>query len=100
MPTVAKSHSFVCTAGAQSIAYFAGKSSDFTFAAAQADSVSTCLLKASTSVDANVQVSFSKRTCALTCDGLSDFVSLVVRRTRGWLVLHTGTVCLFKCRAQ
>lgn len=47
----------VCLTGAQSIAYFAGKSSAFTFAAAQADSVSTCLLQASTSVDPSVQVS-------------------------------------------
>lgn len=50
-------------AGAQSIAYFAGKSSPFTFAAAQADSVSTCLLQASTSVDPTVQVSHSHCTC-------------------------------------
>lgn len=54
---MAQYHSCVCTAGAQSIAYFAGKSSDFAFAAAQADSVSTCLLQASTSVDSTVQVS-------------------------------------------
>ena len=44
-------------AGAQSIAYYAGESSAFSFAAAQADSVSNCLLKASTSVNSNVQVS-------------------------------------------
>lgn len=40
---------------AQSIAYSAGQSSVFAFAAAQADSISTCLLKASTSVDPTVQ---------------------------------------------
>ena len=49
-------------AGAQSIAYYAGESSAFSFAAAQADSVSTCLLKASTSVDPTVQVSCTSTT--------------------------------------
>ena len=43
-------------AGAQSIAYSAGQSSAFAFATAQADAISTCLLKASTSVDPTVQV--------------------------------------------
>ena len=46
-------------AGAQSIAYYAGQSSAFAFAAAQADSITTCLLKATTSVDSTVQVSTS-----------------------------------------
>ncbi|KAA6416536.1 MAG: hypothetical protein FRX49_13492, partial [Trebouxia sp. A1-2] len=40
---------------AQSIAYYAGESSVFAFAAAQADSISTCLLAASTSADSTVQ---------------------------------------------
>ena len=52
-----KAYLVCAAAGAQSIAYYAGQSSAFTFAAAQADSVSTCLLKASTSVDTTVQVS-------------------------------------------
>ena len=48
----------LCAAtGAQNIAYFAGESSAFTFAAAQADSISSCLLQASSSVDTSVQVS-------------------------------------------
>ena len=46
----------MCLAGAQSIAYNAGQSTAFAFAAAQADSISTCLLKASSSVDPTVQV--------------------------------------------
>ena len=48
---------YCLAAGAQSIAYYAGESSAFAFAAAQADSISTCLLKASSSVNPSVQVS-------------------------------------------
>ena len=58
----------MCLAGAQSIAYYAGQSSALAFAAAQADSISTCLLKASTSVDPTVQVckpDFSPATCTV-----------------------------------
>lgn len=43
--------------GAQTIAYFAGESSAFAFAAAQADSISSCLLQATASADSSVQVS-------------------------------------------
>ena len=54
-------------AGAQSIAYYTGESSAFAFAAAQADSITTCLLTASSSVNPSVQVSHRMYEESLGC---------------------------------